>query len=108
MKKEILKELQEALAKTDCHMLNVIAASGKTIALEIITPFIEKILEQQKEEIIKEIGKSKEERFICPNCGTNYIKKTPCGDYKCRNLEIIPVAEKWIPLEELKEKLEKL
>lgn len=102
MKEEILKELQEALAKTDCHMLNVIATSGKTIAIEIITPFIKKILEEQKEEIIKRIERGKRNDFredgFCNFCNghkDNMFHKERC--------ELVNET-----IEELKEKLEKL
>jgi len=66
MKEEILKELQEALAKTDCHMLNVLTTSGKTIAMEIITPVINKILQSQKEKLL-EMMKEKKINWDTPN-----------------------------------------
>ena len=89
MEKEILKELQEALGKTNCHILNVFTISGRTIAMEIIEPFIEKLLSQQKSELLEKLPKEM-------NLGkTTDGEKFEKGWNSCRN-EILTNLEKLI------------
>ena len=58
--------------------------------------------------VVERLRETEDERFICPNCGTNYIKETPCGNRECRNLEIVPKAKKWIPISALQEELQEI
>ena len=49
-----------------------------------------------------------EVEYICPNCGTSYIRETPCGKKICRNLDPIPIAVPPANEEIIQEGLEKL
>lgn len=64
------------------------------------------LLSSERQRLREEIEKTSEERFICSYCGTNYISETPCGDYRCRKLDNVPVAIKWIPFSDILKLLE--
>lgn len=34
------------------------------------------------------------ELYICPSCGTEYVRETPCGGIPCRDMNPVPIAKK--------------
>lgn len=41
---------------------------------------------------------TEEKVYRCPICKTGYVKKTPCGDRHCRQMEKVPIAELESPI----------